>query len=1430
MGFFDYFTNLGASAYKTAITPKAPSTPSTYVPTARGGGGTTTNVQEAPSTLGVINYAGNWASNLISGGTQYVQQQVVTPVVQTVKTGGRVLSIGTKAVLQQSSVKTIPAARGITTTGTLMAGADWSKRVPAIQQAISPQKNVFATQALSAVTQRKGYYPLESLGDIQTQRMLTATKAANVAFKAMGLAPVSKELVVGATLETQRQAAIKTPGRRDEQFFGTELTKWAQRPVELSSAYHKIGMMAGRTIPENPFEYRGDLAVEFLKGAPKKVSEQFSPASGQMKQYLPGGKGLQETLWTTARTGQAPTGSYMNAISVLGTTTGGLFTGVKGTPARTVSVPAAGKYPDVGPVFGLPKGVAARGAETSALKKPFMSFEYKKTGEMIRPSELQLMLQPKTESSIEGMTVRWGEAAASVPFVGDVMKLGGQAVFGKDIFTRYKVTEETGPTRLGAKITEIGQPSYSVRELEGGGYEVTTTTPVTETQGATTPSRQVWTPLKGGFEALEETVSGKVKSILPAGTEKFFTGFTRISQPQTIPMDIGSAIFQRATGMKTEKPSEALGKFYLGQYEGLREKPLTTAMGVGISFGMGAIFGGIGAGTTWAGRSIAARGLPRIGAAVTTSGTRALPYALGGLYAIDVAGRTQGKPESLGRITSTEIIPMWIGGMGFSRAVTGAKTTAIDIKAFTQEQFGVRAKEYPQLTARQAFGMSKEYVKASLGEAGAGITKPVRAAIIDYKAMRMGELVSGPGEYLKYKISLPLQYGLAKAEGFGMKAAEVKATAKEIPLKLYTGIFETMMAAQTSLAKLSADYYQYSFERSPFVTGKQVELFRLKKLGTEFGDVEHYTIFEKGTGKVVERGFGTAQTTGQISVEALNPWTKYDLYHTHPQQMPYGKIGEVALGLNLLAEGRITLKQFISGSAKRILARTPLESQFISTPSKHDISTSILSARKYGITGEGVISKDLSIEWTPTGTGKRVSSRIIKSADEAYRSYVFTEGWKRSKSENIGKYKQIMGDVGFDIRDASADIPKTLSHAEPNILGYAQSKVFPRYFEAKARAPIIAEKALISAETAIWKAGQYARAPGVNLKSFLMERKPEPARPSVIVTEILKKYAKPKLQPGTSSLNEALKPIAKQPKRTTPPGTDLYKGFAPQKGTGATEIKTSGGQITLLRQEVSPATRPATQRMMPEYPGAPSLFPRGRISIIEGEEEYIRLPPGMVSPAKTKRISRQEIFSISATKPSQAFATAALGTTLGSISREARAGQFREVSTRQQQQQDTRLQQMFGTSSILSSLSGQKQRMTTIQDKFSKEITGQRTRTAFDLTFATESRTRTGTLSEQTIIQTPKTRYDYYQIPTIIKFPGLTGWPGDWPGSAGGGEHRGKWKSPFRETIPYRSLMKGLKATTRRKGKKRYVEVGKEYSTVVKGKRVTVRHVRKTGR
>jgi hypothetical protein len=216
---------------------------------------------------------------------------------------------------------------------------DVSSNAPTRAEVLFPQTD-YERQAVANAQLRPGYTPASDLGDRTTQAAATGIGM----MRAAGFDVATPDLMIGRTLEYQRQAAFLTPGSTDDRYYSGELQKWAEDKVELSSSYHHVGMSAGVQIPANRWEYQSDLAVEFLKGEPRKDSERFSPVSGEMSANLPQfngrGEGVQDYAWRLSEGGARGAGpvSFMAGVNYLGA--------------------AEGKYGPYGKLFGGPEYTA----------------------------------------------------------------------------------------------------------------------------------------------------------------------------------------------------------------------------------------------------------------------------------------------------------------------------------------------------------------------------------------------------------------------------------------------------------------------------------------------------------------------------------------------------------------------------------------------------------------------------------------------------------------------------------------------------------------------------------------------------------------------------------------------------------------------------------------------------------------------------------------------------------------------------------------------------------------------------------------------------------------------------------------------------------------------------------------------------------------
>jgi hypothetical protein len=155
-------------------------------------------------------------------------------------------------------------------------------------------------------------------------------------------------------LEVMRQQSVQAGNNRGSAFYGNEERRQAESYVDIASAYHHFGQDINQPIGPNPYEYRGDLAVEFIKGQPINSQYQFSPVSGEMSAQLPQvnerGYGLQDWQWAQAK-GNAPSVDFMQSVQYLGGATGqygpyGALAGQKESPTYATLTWEGGLSPE----------------------------------------------------------------------------------------------------------------------------------------------------------------------------------------------------------------------------------------------------------------------------------------------------------------------------------------------------------------------------------------------------------------------------------------------------------------------------------------------------------------------------------------------------------------------------------------------------------------------------------------------------------------------------------------------------------------------------------------------------------------------------------------------------------------------------------------------------------------------------------------------------------------------------------------------------------------------------------------------------------------------------------------------------------------------------------------------------------------------------
>jgi hypothetical protein len=176
-------------------------------------------------------------------------------------------------------------------------------------------------------------YAIRSGGNIQYgdiySRAIGQALNMGALFDAAPAIYANRDVAMLSGQELMRQQKVMAGDTKAAQFYAGDLANNIKGFTELSEAYHAAGMKSGKPTPANPYEYRGDLSVEFLKGLPINSNYMFSPVSGEMSRDLPKvngkGYGLQQWQWDTGlntdkpqKYGQAPGVSFLAAIQKLG--------------------------------------------------------------------------------------------------------------------------------------------------------------------------------------------------------------------------------------------------------------------------------------------------------------------------------------------------------------------------------------------------------------------------------------------------------------------------------------------------------------------------------------------------------------------------------------------------------------------------------------------------------------------------------------------------------------------------------------------------------------------------------------------------------------------------------------------------------------------------------------------------------------------------------------------------------------------------------------------------------------------------------------------------------------------------------------------------------------------------------------------------------
>ena len=495
-------------------------------------------------------------------------------------------------------------------------------------------------------------------------------------------------------LNLQRNAARQTPSTIDDRFYMNEVQKGVENYVETSSAYHHMGQDLGISIPANRFEYQGDLAVELLKGAPQKAGDWFSPASGEMSQSLIGGEGLQQYAWRGARDGTAIIAGvdFGAGIDKLLSAEGqyGPYNilygapGYRGTPSSQNQNGVQSYQIAALPVDYVPFGNTGKVGLSSGLIPSTVTGGTIGNTPVSNNSELPqgyggfgVMAAGNGVNSVE----KAGDYGLPRPFTvnanrdtvapnGDIY--GMQIPLASPILAFFEPGKQTTYSQSISNLPETRTLKGTETTPINGGFLTTNTYETTGGNTRTITATTLSTP--STFESMMSGAEKDASQLLWGGYSPKITTEQIKGEANLFAAVPGAAPFTIA--LQTPVLQDYAASYLKGEAEGVFNKPIAAGVPFVAGMGMGALFRGgeaiygigragiaekvISEGGAWRGAEIAGNAIMDYG-----------PKVLGGLYAVDVAGRSTNwgrdtspaAAEKLGGIVSTEARPMFFGGL-----------------------------------------------------------------------------------------------------------------------------------------------------------------------------------------------------------------------------------------------------------------------------------------------------------------------------------------------------------------------------------------------------------------------------------------------------------------------------------------------------------------------------------------------------------------------------------------------------------------------------------------------------------------------------------------------------------------------------------------------------------------------------------------------
>ncbi len=504
---------------------------------------------------------------------------------------------------------------------------------------------------------RPGYTDESELGDTTTQNF----RKMNRMLALSGMPTVSDDAFTGFVLGSQYKMAVSTPGTRDDQFFLNEIGKWNRNPIELSSAYHDVGIKAAVPIPANPFENRGDVALALEKGGNLKDFQPdrygFNPNVGSMIGTLPGGKGIQETQWEIAKTGRAANVDFQPAIEYQVSQKGryGPYGYLAGGIPDKVEVSAPRDTPKIDPILP-PTPTLKTGTPMSKDWNPFVVSAAEPIGYISEGVQIPNTTQelPTTGAKkfvlVPATTSKWVEGllGSSMDFVTGIVG-----------WTPFKDSMQTVDPQLSTWRIENEEMKVNATPKEYNAFlqksfeEGTLTKPVTSPTFVENP-RLVYD--YGEFSKWGAGAGDQVRNKL---------GFT---QEQ---LDVAQYNIEQKKGVETIPEKLVFGTGYTFS---TKPEKIITAYGGGVIMVAGGEVIGLGAGATGITARLAATAAAHpTAAAITTNVVRyGVPITLGALTYYGASEQFTATPErttvNLGKMFPEFTAVMWGGGSAYAGA------------------------------------------------------------------------------------------------------------------------------------------------------------------------------------------------------------------------------------------------------------------------------------------------------------------------------------------------------------------------------------------------------------------------------------------------------------------------------------------------------------------------------------------------------------------------------------------------------------------------------------------------------------------------------------------------------------------------------------------------------------------------------------------